>query len=150
MKDQARKLVAAWSALPDDEPLDARAWMERYTLEVSGRGACAYDFGLLDGDSDPHQFAPPFRSVRRRASCASPSLGRTSRSWPARTARAHELYRRHNEELFKTADALVRARMHTCPLGQQTDLLTLLVNTRILRPASTSTPRPFATRSSCT
>ena len=25
------------------------AWMERYTLEVSGRGACAYDFGLLDG-----------------------------------------------------------------------------------------------------
>ena len=47
MKDQARKLVAAWAALPDDEPLDARAWMERYTLEVSGRGACAYDFGLL-------------------------------------------------------------------------------------------------------
>lgn len=57
MKDQARKLVAAWSALPDDEPLDARAWMERYTLEVSGRGACAYDFGLLDVDGDPHQFA---------------------------------------------------------------------------------------------
>jgi hypothetical protein len=33
MKEQARKLVAAWSAIPDDEPLDARAWMERYTLE---------------------------------------------------------------------------------------------------------------------
>ena len=49
MKDQAGRLVAAWAALPDDEPLDARAWMERYTLEVSGRGACAYDFGLLDG-----------------------------------------------------------------------------------------------------
>ncbi len=60
MKDQARKLVAAWSALPDDEPLDARAWMERYTLEVSGRGACAYDFGLLldgDGGGRPHPFA---------------------------------------------------------------------------------------------
>ena len=69
MKDQARKLVAAWSALPDDEPLDARAWMERYTLEVSGRGACAYDFGLLDtpgggpaggpgdGPRRPHPFA---------------------------------------------------------------------------------------------
>ena len=57
MKDQARKLVAAWSAIPDDEPLDARAWMERYTLEVSGRGACAYDFGLLDGHGDPHPFA---------------------------------------------------------------------------------------------
>ncbi|HYK67124.1 MAG TPA: cytochrome P450, partial [Streptosporangiaceae bacterium] len=57
MKDQARKLVAAWSAIPDDEPLDARAWMERYTLEVSGRGACNYDFGLLDGSGDPHPFA---------------------------------------------------------------------------------------------
>src|ERR1700722_16134313 len=61
MKDQARKLVAAWAALPDDEPLDARAWMERYTLEVSGRGACAYDFGLLASDEArdgrPHPFA---------------------------------------------------------------------------------------------
>jgi cytochrome P450 len=41
MKDQARKLVDAWSRLPDDEPFDARSWMERYTLEVSGRGACS-------------------------------------------------------------------------------------------------------------
>ena len=57
MKDQARKLVAAWSAIPDDEPIDARAWMERYTLEVSGRGACNYDFGLLDGSGEPHPFA---------------------------------------------------------------------------------------------
>src|SRR6059058_4408781 len=62
MKDQAGRLVAAWDALPDDEPLDARAWMERYTLEVSGRGACAYDFGLLStdpegpGDGRPHPF----------------------------------------------------------------------------------------------
>ena len=57
MKEQARKLVAAWAAIPDGEPLDARAWMERYTLEVSGRGACSYDFGLLDGSGDPHPFA---------------------------------------------------------------------------------------------
>src|SRR5262249_42113063 len=57
MKDQARKLVTAWAALPAGQPLDARAWMERYTLEVSGRGACAYDFGLLDGSSCPHPFA---------------------------------------------------------------------------------------------
>src|SRR5215467_13120071 len=59
MKEQARKLVAAWSAIPDDQPLDARAWMERYTLEVSGRGACRYNFGLLDGDGGgaPRPFA---------------------------------------------------------------------------------------------
>src|SRR5215831_10556761 len=33
MKEQARKLVEAWSRIVDDEPVDARAWMERYTLE---------------------------------------------------------------------------------------------------------------------
>ena len=61
MKEQARKLVAAWAAIPDDEPLDARTWMERYTLEVSGRGACNYDFGLLE-DAD----GVPARIRRRR------------------------------------------------------------------------------------
>jgi hypothetical protein len=38
-------------------------------------------------------------------------------------------YRRHNYELFRTADALVRARVHTAPLGQQTDLLSRLLST---------------------
>ena len=46
----------------------------------------------------------------------------------ARRARRKE-YRRHNKELFRTTDALVRARMHTCPLGPQTDLLSRLVST---------------------
>ena len=47
-----------------------------------------------------------------------------------RTRRARRKdYRRHNAELFRTADALVRARMHTCPLGPQTDLLSRLVST---------------------
>jgi Inner membrane component of T3SS, cytoplasmic domain/Cytochrome P450 len=87
MKEQAGKLVAAWSAIGAGELLDARAWMERYTLEVSGRGACAYNFGLLDGPSDqhrdPHPFAVAYRRAPRRASCASPSPARTSRSSPA-------------------------------------------------------------------
>ena len=83
MKDQARKLVAAWAALPDDEPLDARAWMERYTLEVSGRGACAYDFGLLDQATGPATGARtrsrrPSRRAPRRASCGWPTPAPTS------------------------------------------------------------------------
>src|SRR6516165_11141121 len=57
MKEQARRLVALWTTIPDHEPLDAKAWMERYTLEVSGRGACSYNFGLLDGVDEPHAFA---------------------------------------------------------------------------------------------
>jgi cytochrome P450/NADPH-cytochrome P450 reductase len=141
MKDQARKLVAAWSARPDDEPLDARAWMERYTLEVSGRGACAYDFGLLDGgdsagDStgaghrDPHPFAAavPASTKESILRVADPRPDFTLFAGRARRAR-RRAYRRHNRELFKTADALVRARMHSCPLGPQTDLLSRLVST---------------------
>ena len=130
MKEQASKLVTAWSAIPDDEPLDARAWMERYTLEVSGRGACAYDFGLLDGNGDPHPFAAavPESTKESILRVAEPRPDFTVFAGRARRAR-RKLYRRHNEELFKTADALVRARMHGCPLGQQTDLLSRLVST---------------------
>jgi cytochrome P450 / NADPH-cytochrome P450 reductase len=130
MKDQARKLVAAWSAIADDEPIDARSWMERYTLEVSGRGACNYDFGLLDGSGEPHPFAVAVpestkESIRR---VADPHPDFTLFARPTERAR-RKRYRRHNKELFKTADALVRARRHTCPLGQPTDLLTRLVTT---------------------
>jgi cytochrome P450 / NADPH-cytochrome P450 reductase len=130
MKEQARKLVAAWSAIPDDEPLDARAWMERYTLEVSGRGACNYDFGLLDGTGDPHPFAVavPESTKESILRVAEPRPDFTVFAGRARRAR-RKRYRRHNEELFRTAGALVRARMHTCPLGQQTDLLSRLVST---------------------
>jgi cytochrome P450/NADPH-cytochrome P450 reductase len=130
MKDQARKLVAAWSTIPDDDPIDARAWMERYTLEVSGRGACSYDFGLLDGSGDPHAFAAAVpestkESILRVAQPRPDFTVFSSRKQRARKAR----YRRQNRELFATAESLVRARMHTCPLGQQTDLLSRLVST---------------------
>jgi cytochrome P450 / NADPH-cytochrome P450 reductase len=130
MKDQARKLVAAWSAIPDDEPLDARTWMERYALEVSGRGACNYDFGLLEGVGETHPFAVAVpestkESIRRVADPRPDSAVFASRAARARRKR----YRRHNEELFRTADALVRGRVHTSPLGQPTDLLTRMVTT---------------------
>jgi cytochrome P450/pSer/pThr/pTyr-binding forkhead associated (FHA) protein len=130
MKEQARKLVAAWSAIPDAEPLDARTWMERYTLEVSGRGACSYNFGLLDGSGDPHPFAVavPESTKESILRVAEPRPDFTPFAGRARRAR-RKRYLRHNEELFRTADALVRARMRTCPVGQQTDLLTRLVST---------------------
>ena len=132
MKDQARNLIAAWAALPDDEPLDARGWMERYTLEVSGRGACAYDFGLLDATTDdrPHPFAAavPASTKESILRVADPRPDFTVFAGRARRAR-RKAYRRHNTELVRTADALVRGRMHTCPLGPQTDLLSRLVST---------------------
>ena len=131
MKEQARKLVAAWEQLPDDEPVDARSWMERYTLEVSGRGACSYDFGLLeDGAACPHAFAEavPESTKESILRVAEPRPDFTLLAGRERRRR-RKRYRRQNRELFETADALVRARMHTKPLGQQTDLLSRLVST---------------------
>jgi cytochrome P450 / NADPH-cytochrome P450 reductase len=130
MKEQARRLVANWAQLPDDEPVDARTWMERYTLEVSGRGACNYNFGLLDGSGEPHPFAAavPESTKESIARVAEPRPDFTLFASPARRAKVKR-YRQHNTELVETADALVRARMHTGPLGQQTDLLSRLVST---------------------
>ena len=101
MKDQARKLVAAWSALPDSQPIDARSWMERYTLEVSGRGACSYDFGLLDGTGEPHLFATavPESTKESILRVAEPRPDFTLFAGRAKRAR-RKRYRRHNEELF--------------------------------------------------
>jgi cytochrome P450 / NADPH-cytochrome P450 reductase len=129
-QEQARNLVAAWSAIPDDQPVDARAWIERYTLEVSGRGACSYNFGLLDGNGEPHPFAVAVpestkESIRR---VADPYPDFTLLAGPARRKRLRR-YREQNKELFRTADALVRGRMNTCPIGTQTDLLSRLVTT---------------------
>ncbi len=130
MKEQARNLVAAWAQLADDEPIDARSWMERYTLEVSGRGACNYDFGLLDGNGgEPRPFAAavPESTKESILRVADPRPDFTLLSGRARRARKKR-YRAHNKELFRTTDALVRGRMHTCPLGKQTDLLGRLLS----------------------
>ena len=131
MKDQARKLVARWSELPDDDPVDARAWMERYSLEVSGRGACSYDFGLLEKESScTHAFAEavPQSTKESILRVAEPRPDFTLFAGRERRKRLRR-YREQNEELVRTADALTRARMHTAPLGQQTDLLSRLVGT---------------------
>src|SRR6266568_4851055 len=130
MKEQARRLVSAWSSIPDDEPLDARAWIERYTLEVSGRGACRYNFGLLDGGGEPHAFAAavPESTKESILRVAEPRPDFTVFAGRARRDRKKR-YRRNKDELFRTADELVRARLHTAPAGQQTDLLSRLVST---------------------
>jgi cytochrome P450 / NADPH-cytochrome P450 reductase len=128
MKEQAQRLVARWAELPDDEPLDARSWMERYTIEVSGRGACRYDFGLLEEGACPHALAQalPESTKESIARVADP---RPDLALSPKQRKKLKRYRGQNEELFGVADALVRARMHTKPLGEQTDLLSRLVST---------------------
>jgi cytochrome P450 / NADPH-cytochrome P450 reductase len=128
MKEQAQALVARWAELPDSEPLDARSWMERYTLEVSGRGACRYDFGLLKQGACPHAFAQavPDSTKESIARVAEP---RPDLALSPGKRKKRRRYREQNRELFRTADALVHARMYTTPLGKQTDLLSRLVST---------------------
>jgi cytochrome P450 / NADPH-cytochrome P450 reductase len=128
MKEQAQQLIARWAELPDEEPLDARAWFERYTLEVSGRGACRYDFGLLQNGACPHAFAQavPESTKESIARVAEP---RPDLALAPKGRRKLKRYRKQNDELFRTADTLVRARRHTEPLGEQTDLLSRLVST---------------------
>ena len=130
MKEQAQKLVAAWSAIPSDEPLDARAWMERYTLEVSGRGACRYNFGLLDGNGEPHPFAAAVPESTKESILRVAERRPDFTIFAGRARRERKKrYRRNKDELFATADGLVRARLHTRPAGQQTDLLSRLATT---------------------
>src|SRR5512146_925531 len=99
MKEQARKLVANWAQVPDEEPVDARTWMERYTLEVSGRGACNYNFGLLDSTGEPHPFAAavPESTKESIARVAEPRPDFTLFASPARRAKVKR-YRQHNIE----------------------------------------------------
>ena len=82
------------------------------------------------GDGRPHPFAAavPASTKESILRVADPRPDFTLFAGRTRRARRKE-YRRHNTELFRTADALVRARMHTCPLGPQTDLLSRLVST---------------------
>ncbi len=131
MQEQARKLVAAWSAISDDEPLDARGLDG--AVHAGGLGAGRVQLRLRPARRRWRAASVrgrPFRRAPRRASCASPSLGPTSRCSRARLAGARrKRYRHHNRELFSTAEALVRGRLHTVPAGQQTDLLGRLLST---------------------
>ncbi|MHB8684359.1 MAG: cytochrome P450 [Dehalococcoidia bacterium] len=128
MRALARQMMAAWADMDDDEPLNMREWMQRYALEVSGRGACNYAFGLLDKDARTSPFAAAVTESTREsvARVAEPRPDLTLLSGPRKRARKRE-YRRHNDVLFSTAEAIVQGRLNTCPLGEQTDLLTRLV-----------------------
>ncbi|GAC1519960.1 MAG: bifunctional P-450/NADPH--P450 reductase [Thermoleophilaceae bacterium] len=129
MKELARKTMAAWAAMPEDKPLDMREWMERYALEVSGRGAGNYDFGLLEKDAvkTPFAAAVPASTKESVARVAEPRPDFTLLSGRAKRRR-NKTYRHHNDVLFKTGEVVVQGRLNTCPLGEQTDLLTRLVN----------------------
>lgn len=126
----ARKMIATWETIPSGEPLEMRDWMERYTLEVSGRGACNYDFNLLDKDAPKSPFAAavPESTKESVARIAEPRPDFTLLSGPVKRARKRK-YRTQADILFSTADALVRGRLNTCPAGEQTDLLTRLITT---------------------
>ena len=131
VREQARKLTAAWSGLADTAPLDVGAWMQRYCMEVAGLGACNYAFGLLDGpEAAVNPLAAAIATVHRR------SLARVVEPRPdvalpgTARSRANQEYRRERALATGTLDHVVRGRLGTCPVGpEQTDLLTRLLTT---------------------
>ncbi|GAC1465877.1 MAG: bifunctional P-450/NADPH--P450 reductase [Chloroflexota bacterium] len=128
MKELAKRAVNMWAVTADDDPIDLRDWMTRYSLEVSGRGACNYDFGVLEKDAAPNAFAVavPDSTKESIARIAEPRPDFTLLSGRAKRARKKK-YRRDASVLFATAEAIVQGRLNTCPIGQQTDLLTRLI-----------------------
>lgn len=128
MKELAKRMVDAWATLPDGETSDLRDWMTRYSLEVSGRGACNYDFAVVNSNEGPNAFAVavPDSTKESIARIAEPRPDFTLLSGRAKRARKKK-YRRDTQVLFSTADAIVQGRLNTCPMGQQTDLLSRLI-----------------------
>ena len=130
MKEQARKLVAAWARSPTTSRStrgpgwSATRWRSPDAARATTTSACS----TASGDPHPFAVAVPESTKESIPRVAEPRPDFTLFAGRARRAR-RKRYRRHNAELFKTADALVRARLHTGPLGQQTDLLSRLVTT---------------------
>ena len=57
MKDQARKLVAAWSAIPDDEPLERAPGWSGTRSRSPGAGRAPTTSACSTVSGDPHPFA---------------------------------------------------------------------------------------------
>ena len=130
MKEQARELRTCVVC----DPRRRAARRARLDGALHARGLGTWRVRLRLRHSRRQQRPTPFAAAVPQSTkesilrVAEPRPDFTVFAGRARRAR-RKLYRRHNEELFKTADALVRARMHGCPLGQQTDLLSRLVST---------------------
>jgi hypothetical protein len=53
--------------IPDDKPIDMRDWVIRYSIEISGRGACACDFNLTTPNPKPGLLAAAVPTSLRAA-----------------------------------------------------------------------------------
>lgn len=68
MKEVAEAMVKVWmNDIPLDQPCDMRDWMTRYSLEISGRGACNYDFRLLAANPQRSPFAKAVPEAMKEA-----------------------------------------------------------------------------------
>jgi cytochrome P450/NADPH-cytochrome P450 reductase len=129
MKDVARRTVAAWQAMADDTPVDMRDWMTRYALEISGRGACSYDFGLLAPDAKPGELAAGVPACLRNAIArvVEPAPDAGGLFAAERRARSRAFHAQA-EAIFREADRIVETRQHMRLAGTQTDLLARLLS----------------------
>ena len=135
-------MVDCWATMADDQA--ARPARLDDTLRARGlrRGACNYDFGLLDTDAGraPFAVAVPDSTKESIARIAEPRPDFTLLSGPAKRARKRKYRARHQGAVLH-GRGLVQGRLNTCPLGQQTDLLTRLITVPDPRPGTAPGPR---------
>jgi cytochrome P450/NADPH-cytochrome P450 reductase len=129
MKEVARRTVAAWQAMADDTPIDMRDWMTRYAMEISGRGACSYDFGLLAPDARPGELAAGVPTCLRNAIArvVEPAPDAGGLFAGERMARARAFHAQV-DTIFREADRIVATRQRMRLAGPQTDLLARLLS----------------------
>lgn len=132
MMQVARDTMAAWDEIPDETPLDMRDWATRYALEISGRGACNYDFKVLDPNAQRSEFA------RAVPECLKEAVARVAEAAPDKCPffggeeqkKRSEKFHHQSQVLFETANQIVDTRLHTVPSGEQTDLLSRLISVK--------------------
>jgi len=130
MMDVAKDTIGAWEKIELDKPMDMRDWFTRYSLEISGRGACSYDFKLLDPNPQRSDFARAVPEALKEA------VARVAEADPDKKPlfggdkelqKRSELFHQQRKILFDAASQIVNNRINVCPVGQQTDLLTRLL-----------------------
>ena len=125
MKEVAQRTVTAWAAMPASKPFDMRDWMTRYALEISGRGACSYDFGLLTLDAKPGPLATGVPACLREAVArvAEPAPDRKRLFGDAERRERSRAFHAQADAIFREAEKIVDTRQHMQLVGEQTDLL---------------------------
>lgn len=139
MKQVAAQFVDTLAQIPNEKPLCFRDYTIRYSLEISGLGACNYEFKTLN--DKPYSECNPL-AVAVTAGLKE-GLARVVEPYPdpetcpfakrhfmtAELKQRSKTYQKQAELLSKVSEEIVDVRKNSCLIGGETDLLTRLLTT---------------------